>query len=186
MNKLKLICITFLLVLSQFSGAESPGPEELAREYFSVMQEEGMTSIGRFMHPQALEDFKAMILPIYQAEADGGQRQLLNMTFGEGMDIETLTTLSPQKFINGFMHIIAAQFGDAKITFDKLEVLGTISEGEARHVLTRVSVGANEIAVTEFEVLSFIPYQNTWRLQLNGKITGMARALRSQMLSGSQ
>lgn len=178
-----LVLIAVLLI-SNNALAQTSHPEDVAREYFRTMQAEGMTSIGSFMHPQALRDFKQMLIPVYEFEAESGQRQLMDLTFGQLATIADLRRLSPAAFMNGFMRLVAAELGDVKISFDKLEILGTIAEGEARHVLTRMTVGAGDLAVTQFEVLSFLPYGEGWRLQLNGKMKGMAKVLRSSIGRG--
>lgn len=169
----------FSILLSHLSFAETP--EDVAQAYFNAMQSEGMTSIGRFMHPQALDQFKRMLLPVYQFEAGTGGRDLINMTFGAESNIDKLTTMVPEDFMNGFMNIVAAQMGTTQLSFDKLEILGTVAEKEDRHVLTRITIGADELSVTQFEVLSFKPFQDTWRLQLNGEMQGIVNQLRASI-----
>jgi len=169
------------LLICTTAFAKSSTPEDLAKEYFAAMQTEGMASTGRFMHPKALSEFKAMLMPVYEAEANSGQRQLMDITFGKDMGISALEEMAPAAFMNGFMNLVATQLGDVKISFDRIEVLGTVEEGNARHVLTRMTVGAGDLAVTQFEVLSFLPYNDSWRLQLNGEMKGLAKTLRTQI-----
>lgn len=167
-----------------FSGpaaGDGKGPQALAIDYFNAMKNEGMTSLGRFMHPLALAEFKSMLLPVYQMEANSGQRDLMEITFGKSTTIETLRGLDPEDFMNGFMNLVTAQLTDTRIRFNNLEVLGTIEEGDARHVLTRMTIGAGDLDMTEFEILSFLPYQQSWRLQLNGELMGMAQALQREL-----
>lgn len=161
--------------------AQETNPESLAKEYFKVMEEDGMTSVARFMHPEALENFKSMMLPVFEFEAESGDRQLMDLTFGATMDIAKLKNTDSENFMNGFMNIIAEQLGSVKVSFDELEILGTISEGTDRHVLTRMTIGVGELSVTKFEVLSFKPYEGGWRLQLNGKMKGIANTLRASI-----
>jgi hypothetical protein len=45
-----------------------------------------------------------------------------------------------------------------------------------------MTVGANElISLTQFEVLSFVPYEDTWRLELTGELRSLAESLRSAL-----
>jgi hypothetical protein len=174
----------FVAVVSLSSmrvGAQEDELEFIARAYFEVLQTEGMTSVGQFMHPNALVEFKDMLLPVFEAEASAGDAQLRAVTFGNQATIDDVRNQDPESFMNGFMNIIAAQAGDIRISFDKLEVLGVVPEGEQRHVLTRITVGADQLELTEFEVLSFIPFEGSWRLQLNGEMKGLAAALASQL-----
>ena len=75
--------------------------------------------------------------------------------------------------------LLEMQPGAAQMRFDKLEMLGSVSEKEARHVLARLTIGAGEFSVEQMEVLSFIPFEDTWRLQLNGQMKGLASAMRA-------
>jgi hypothetical protein len=169
------------LSLCGFCSAQGNNPESLAQEYFNVMEQEGMTAVARFMHPDALASFKSMILPVFEFADESGDRQLMDLTFGTEMEVAELKGIDPESFMNGFMNIVAAQLGTTKLSFDKLEILGTISEGPDRHVLTRMTVGVGELSVTQFEVLSFKPHESTWRLQLNGQMKGLANTLRSNL-----
>ncbi|MBU0985484.1 MAG: hypothetical protein KKA42_16545 [candidate division Zixibacteria bacterium] len=181
-----IMMLTFVLLLiasqtSSVQGGREETPEALAEEYFAVLQTEGMSAVGRFMHPDALSDFKDMLVPVFRLQIETGQRQLLSLTFGDSVEVADLDAMDPTAFFNGFMNVITALPDGLQPSFDKLEVLGTIEEGQARHVLTRVSVGAGEMAITAFEVLSFIPYEDSWRLQLSGKMKGLAQQLQASM-----
>jgi len=155
--------------------------EAITRQYFNTLETEGFVSIGRYMHPEALSDFKEMVLPVFISEAESGQRQLLDITFGAPAEVDDLSALAPEEFMNGFMNLVAAQAGSALVSFDKLDILGTVSEGDDIHVLTRTTVLAGELEITGFEVLSFRPYEGSWGLLLNGEMKGIAAALRANL-----
>jgi len=176
-----LIAFTAMTSILATSVKAEDNPEAVAQAYFAAMQSEGLLSSTRFMHPIALAEFKSMLMPVYTAENAAGGRQLLDVTFSSDVRFTDLQAMDPATFMNGFMSLVVAQTGDAPITFDKLEVLGTISENESRHVLTRMTLGTGELAITQFEVLSFLPYEQTWLLQLNGDMKGLATALRSNL-----
>lgn len=179
-NLLTLVLALCLALLGSQTHAQE-SPEEAAEDYFQAMQNEGLLATSRFMHPSALAEFKAMVMPVYDAEHASGGRQLLDMTFSPGLDYAQLQAMDPMDFLNGFMTVVTAQNGNVPLQFDKLEVLGTIAEGEIRHVLTRVTMGAGDMALSQIEVLSFLPYEDTWLLQLNMDLKGLATALRSNL-----
>lgn len=170
-----------VLLIGNIVHAENNDPKAVAREYFHVLQNEGLTSIGRFMHPEALSDFKEMALPVYEFEAELGQRQLMDATFGRLNNISDLRDMEPSVFMNGFISLVAAQVGGSKLHFDKMDILGVVEEGKFRHVLTRITIGVGELAITQFEVLSFVPYKGNWYLQLNAEIQGIAKTLRESI-----
>jgi hypothetical protein len=175
------LLLPMLLVVSGVGYAQESGPETVAKQYFAVLQRDGLTAVGRFMHPEALEKFRSMMLPVYEAEAGAGRNELRSVTFGSQSTIADVRALDPVQFVNGFMNLVAAQTGGSRISFDTLEIVGVVAEGDQRHVLARITVGVEELRITEFEVLSFAPYEGGWRLQLNGEMQGLAAALRARM-----
>ena len=178
-NTLLLTLIAALAVSYNCSAQDSV--EDIANQYFTTLQAEGMTSVGKYMHPDALVNFKEMLLPIYKGEAETGKRQLLDVTFGKDSTVDDLESLDPELFMNGFMNLVALQAGTSSVTFDKLEIVGSVKEGEDIHVLSRITVGAGEAEITQFEILSFKPYKGTWRLQLNGKMKGIAASIKANL-----
>lgn len=178
---LTLLVTAFCTAILAMNAHAQDTPESVAAEYFEAMQTQGIAASTGFMHPSALAEFKSMVMPVYQAEHESGTRQLLDMTFTQDVEFDELAAMDPVQFMNGFMSVVTAQTGNVPLNFDKLEVLGTIPEGQARHVLTRMTVGVGELAITQFEVLSFLPYEETWRLQLNMEWRGLAAALRSNL-----
>ncbi|TQV77730.1 hypothetical protein [Denitrobaculum tricleocarpae] len=180
--KLRTAC---LLALSLFvatpAAANDAELETLARDYFASVQSEGVGAIASALHPDALAEFRAMILPIFEAEAESGQPNFTNAVFGGPKTIDEIRALDPEAFIGAFMSFLGQQMQNLNVKFDQIDILGSVPEGEVRHVLARVTVGAGEISVTEMEVLSFTPYEDTWRLQLNGELKGIATALRGSI-----
>lgn len=173
--------VTTLAGAGKLAAAPMSGPEALAESYFLSMRDKGFASAVDFMHPKALEDFKAMLLPVFEAEAESGKRDLLNATFGSQADIDDVRSAEPYGFMKAFMNIVMAMAGDVDIQFRKIEILGSIREGEIVHVLARMTVGADDLAITKMEVISFRPHGDTWAMLLNGEMEGMAKALRARM-----
>ena len=170
-------------------SAESPeslavpaeSPESIAEEYFAAMQREGLTATVRFMHPDALAEFKTMMLPVYEAEAQAGESSLLSATFGPSSTLATVKESRPEAFMSAVMNLVIAQTGAEQLSFDKIEILGVVPEMDQRHVLTRISAEASGVGFAQIEVLSFLPFEDTWRLQLSLEMRGLAAALLSGM-----
>ncbi|MCP4706774.1 MAG: hypothetical protein GY865_19425 [candidate division Zixibacteria bacterium] len=181
MISIRMVVVLILFSICMLAYGDDKGPESLAEKYFNTLQTDGVTSVGQFLHPDALAEFKNMMLPIIEAEANSGQHQLKDVLFGDSATVAEIKEMDHMDFMNSCMNLIAIQMGSANISFDKMEILGTIEEGDARHVVTRIAIGADELAITQFEVLSFMPYEDTWRLQLSGKMKGLAATLRANM-----
>ncbi|GAB1264058.1 hypothetical protein NBRC116493_09090 [Aurantivibrio infirmus] len=179
MKFIKLIFVLTIMMFTAQAYSQSNSPEILAKQYFEALQDEGLPATVEFMHPDALKRFKEMLVPVFEVESESGQRQLLDMTFGASASITDVKNSEPKQFFSSFMNLVAAQMGDTKLSFGKLEVLGTIAEGEQRHVLTRITVGADDVAATSMEIVSFLPYEDSWAMQLSGDIEGLANSMRS-------
>jgi len=185
MNHTKSVILSaIILMLGTISYGGNETPEELAKQYFNALQEEGMTAMGKFMHPDALEELKVMLLEVFETAEAGGGSEIIQKAFGDSASISDIKQMDAQAFFNAFINILTASLGERglSISFDKLEVLGTVEEDKIRHVLTRVTVGAGETAMTQMEVLSFMPYEDSWRLQLSGKIKGIINAIQARLI----
>ncbi|MEM8931157.1 MAG: hypothetical protein AAGE94_08275, partial [Acidobacteriota bacterium] len=73
---------------------------------------------------------------------------------------------TPEDFFSGFIRMIEAQMEGAELEFDELDVLGHVPEGDNVHVLTRMTVGVEELSMTQLEIVSMRPFGNSWRMQL--------------------
>jgi hypothetical protein len=181
---LRAIILVVIFVTLNFAicFAKTDSPEQLAVMYFEAMKTEGLTKVAHFIHPEALIEFKSMMLPIYEYEIESGSRQFTDLSFGNQTSIADIKAMAPESFMNNFMNIVAIQTGTVKIDFENIEVLGSVIEGNNRHVLTRMTIGAGELNMKKLEVLSFRPYNDGWKLQLNGEVKGMAKVLRANLV----
>jgi len=90
--------------------------------------------------------------------------------------------MPPADFMRGFMKISDAQSKSMNVSFGDLKILGSVKEGDVVHLLTKHSAGTKDYSLTELEILSLKPYQNSWRVLLSGKLEGMAQAIKTQIL----
>lgn len=173
------IVITALTFLPTPSAAETP--EDVANRYFEALQEHGLSAVGDFLHPDGLAKFKQMMMPVVSFVDEQGDAPMLAAFFA-GATIEEVEAMLPADFMSGFLSIITAQTEElGAIHFDEIEVLGSLKEADDLvHVLTRVTVGVGELAMTDMEVVSVRPYEGSWRILLTGELEGLARTLRVQ------
>jgi hypothetical protein len=171
--------VSALLVLA--TAAQADTPEESARAYFNALKSTGLGAVADFTHPAELQRFKAMVLPIYQAEAQAGQGELRKLTFGAEATLAQVESAEPAAFMRGFMNIIASRAGAVGLQFESIEVLGSVAEGETVHVLTRMRMAASPMTITKMEVVSLKKQGEDWKLMLSGQFEGMAQALAGRM-----
>jgi hypothetical protein len=72
------------------------------------------------------------------------------------------------------------------VSFESLQVLGTIPEGEKRHVVARIKVGAAPLTVTSMDVLTLELHEGQWMIMLNSQLEGMAAMLSANLAFASE
>jgi hypothetical protein len=167
-----LLALSFATIVN----AQLQKPEEAVREYFLALKARGLSEVADYMHPSELTRFKDLALPIFQAEAEAGQALLREATFGKGSSLDDVRKSDPRTFMANFMKLIGASAG-IQPTFDAVEVLGALPEGQLMHVVTRTKVSSPPVSVTAMEVVSLKVHDGRWMLMLSGKLEGIAQAL---------
>ena len=72
----------------------------------------------------------------------------------------------------------------AAVRFDRIDVLGSVREGEIAHVVTRIHVGADALSIRKMNVISAKPWMGGWKLMLTGEMQGLQQML--QMMAAKQ
>ncbi len=169
-----LFCLTLLPV---FGGSA----KERALEYFTVLKAGEYDRTASFFSPQALGDFREMMsfLDEIPEEAAG---QVFGVFFGEEATKETVKEMSNDEFFGSFITFTLKQAeATGNLSFDKIEVLGEVVEGDVVHVLTRNKVTVGEIEVEAMEVMSFEKVEGEWMALLQGSMKGMAAQMRASL-----
>jgi hypothetical protein len=176
-----LLCLN---LASLCALAEVATPEQRAQAYFEALQSGGLPSVTRFLHPAERTRFRDLLLPVYQSEADAGRDDLMAATFGREMTMAQLRTLDPSEFCTQFLGAIGGSMAGV-VSFESLQVLGTIPEGEKRHVVARIKVGAAPLTVTSMDVLTLELHEGQWMIMLNSQLEGMAAMLSANLAFAS-
>ncbi len=155
-------------------------PEDVAQAYVRAIQTKGLSAIPEFIHPDELARFQKMLLPIVTAPESAMGQNLKAAFFGSQATSESVRAMKPEDFMRGFVRFAENQTKSMNVTIDRSEILGAVREGKTIHLVTRTSVGAGDLKLTQLEVVSLIPYKGSWKLLLTGKLEGMAQALKSQ------
>jgi hypothetical protein len=175
------IAIAFVLISGGAWAAPAAKPETVVQAYFVALQQNGMSSVVEYMHPDELVRFRDMLLPILAAEDADRKRDLRGAVFGALATLRDAEAATPSEFMAAFMNFASAQMGDVKPSFDKIEVLGSVPEGEVVHVVTRLHIGNGELAMRQMQVISVKPAGDVWRLMLSGEIEGFAQTVKARM-----
>ncbi len=147
--------------------------EQVAAESYARMRAGAWDAAAETFDPAALKHFREMVGPIIEGPLGEG---MIGMFYGTGKTADDIRKMNDMAFFAGFMRNVV---GDAGARLEAQEILGSVPEGADRlHLVTRASVEAMDIRITQMEVVTMNRTSQGWRLALSGKFDGIAQALR--------
>ena len=162
---------------SAVSESDAKAATEAATAYLNALKDGGFGAAPAYLHPEALERFKALVMPALDAESARGTRSLLNATFGREATFAAARSADPADFMARFVRVVSARDPDAAPRFSALTALGVVPEGERLHVLVRLGAGSGPDAPERLEVVSLLADGHGWKVLLDGRLEGIAGAL---------
>lgn len=169
-----------LLLASVVPALAAETPEQVCAQYLAAIKQHGIVAMSEFIHPDEFARFKNLMMPIFEAGDAAEREDLRRGFFGESATPESVAAMPPADFTRAVMAVLDAQLKTKKVSFGNADVLGAVKEGEIVHMVTRASVAAGDVTLTQLEVVSLKPSGDTWRLLLSGQIEGMAQGLRAR------
>jgi hypothetical protein len=146
--------------------------------YLNALKDGGFGAAPAYLHPQALERFKTLVMPRLDQEQARGTRTLLNATFGRDASFAAAKAADPADFMTRFVRVVIARDPQAAPRFGTLTPLGVVAEGDRLHVLVRLGSAVGEPgAEGRVEVVSLLPDGKTWKVLLDRRLEEMAIAL---------
>lgn len=185
-------CLSSALLLAlALSGAPAraaepaASPESVVQSYTAALQAGDYLKSTDLMHPEALEKFRGMLLPVI--ESAGEQSVQLLALFQGVADIPALKKLSPAQFFASFLGGLTAANPAVlqALSSGNMTPLGSVAEGDLLHVVCRTSLDFQGIKVNKMNVVSLKRAAGGWRVLLSGEIEGMAEALRKAVASAT-
>lgn len=174
-----LCALIAVLLLPAGLGAQAATetPEEVVRQYTEAMRGGEWQTAARLMHPEALEQFRRMLLPAFETETPG--RELRDQFF-DGLPSSRIRHLSDttffERFFRGMMTLSPELLG--VVQGSEVTMVGHVSEGQdIAHVVYRMQMKMDELTVTRLDVMSVKRHGPTWRALLTGSMEGLAAAL---------
>lgn len=143
-------------------------------QYMAAMQKDGLASATRFLHPEALAQFKQMFL----ASMAGGLRDHeLRRAFGESATFESVQEIPPAEFVEKMF--ANSPVNDAMNQLVSDDILGAVREGELWHVITRTTADVAGSRVTTVAVTTLKRDGSTWKPLLATTTVPLPGAARS-------
>jgi hypothetical protein len=156
-------------------------PEDVARAYFKALQDRGMSIVVDFMHSGEMAKFKSIFIAVMEKEATTGKRELVSLLFGEQATLAEVKALSPKEFMSVFMQKASGLLPKKTFTFEKQDMIGSLSEGELMHVVARIEVGIWPVAIKKMVVVSMKRDGDEWKLLLTEELDGLLQTLQSDL-----
>jgi hypothetical protein len=159
--------------------AQTPTPAQVAGDIMAAVRATDWGRMATLMDTGALRQLHALLEPILTLDDPevAGMRQTM---FGFAT-LEAARAATDSAVFVGLMRFTTSQqagLADA-MRSAQFAVLGTVPEGrDTMHVVGRISLTVESIAVTNMEVISLVRAGATWRGLLKGDVTAMASALR--------
>ena len=170
-----LVALVLPAALRAQSATETP--EDVVRQYTEAMRGGEWNTAARLMHPEALEQFRRMLMPAFETDTPG--RELRDQFF-DGLSFTRIRHLSDTTFFERFFRGMMTLSPDLVGVVQGAEVtmVGHVSEGDdMAHVVYRMQMRMDELTVTRLDVMSVKRHGNTWRGLLTGSMEGLAAAL---------
>ena len=183
------ILTVLVVITSTLAGDEKleklQTPESAAQSYIEAMKQGSIKGYTKHMHPEALEKFRNMMLPIVeQTEKEDAEDVKEILSIFEGIDnTATLRKLSPEDFFISFYEGITKLQPGLKqmMTNTRNEIIGHVNEGDnVAHVVIRVTVPTVGASVSTISVISLQKHESDWRVLLPAQITGIANVIKQR------
>jgi hypothetical protein len=174
-----------VLVVVASATAQTETPEQVAQQYMDAVRSTDWGRAAGLMHPVALQQLRDLLDPLLTlggAEADGVRQQVFGFTSREAAVAASDSAI----FASLLTFTMSQQAGLADaMRSTQFRVLGTVTEGrDTVHVLGRISMTVQGLAVAQMEVVSVMRFGQTWRGLLKGDFAAMASALRAAVQRG--
>ena len=173
---LALLLATFM-ALAAIPVQAAATPEAAVKEYMAALQKDGMSAVSHHLHPDELKRFKEMLLPLFRKDA-AGKSEAIRGIFGPEATLISVEAMPPAEVMNGVMRLVGDQLKEA--SFGAVEIIGTVSENDIVHVVTRIETKVKEIKMRNMTVVSTKKSGAEWKLMLTGELEGLAAALSAQ------
>jgi len=144
---------------------------------------------AELMHPEALQDFKDLLVSVLEAtgETDRATQMGLVSFFDGARDAEAVIALEPEELFAAFMRGVVSQSPQMREAFAGVdfEIIGTVYEGnDLAHVVYRMQMSLEGLDMTQVDVVSLRRSGTDWRMLLTGEFEGLAEQLKLTIPDG--
>jgi len=184
MRALRVIAV---LCLCWSSQVLSQSPEDSASSYFAALKASDIKALALAMHPDALSQFKSLIVPLLDNPPNEHIVPELVAFYGV-KSVDELMQLSPIAFYSAFQSGLAKRNPDlaARIAQSKYQVLGHVLDGDLSHVVYRAAMSIDSSDISQVAVITLQRRGSEWGVLLSQDIKAMEASLRRAAWGNAQ
>lgn len=173
---LRLPLLLAVLLLAARPAAAQATPEALAERYFQTMRAGDWKANAALMHPEALESFRSMLIPILEIDESGEVARMLGVA-----NNDAVAKLAPAAFYEHFLTGMMGQQAELKtiLAGSEADIVGHVMEGDTAHVVYRMNMEINGATVSKLTVISARRDGGVWKALLTGDMENLAGMLRT-------
>jgi hypothetical protein len=154
-------------------------PEAVAKQLMSTLSAGDFAANAALMHPSALATFRRFVVGLSASDSSGAT---LKQVFGVSSSAALDTLSDAQLYARFFGAMVAAQPEmSATIRSATYDVIGHVNEApDLAHVVYRMTMTVDGIAVRKVTVLTLRRYGTTWRAMLTTDLENLISRLSAQ------
>jgi hypothetical protein len=155
----------------------SETPEQVTDRFITAMRAADWQGMASLMHQNALKEMRQLLAGVFEAPNAGPIRQqLLGVT-----TLQQAQALSDTAVFAALMRMTTQDADVAELLKSaKVQVLGHVNEGaDTVHVVYRMAMTINGIAITKMDVMSLARSPVGWRGLLKGDFSALAAGIRA-------
>jgi hypothetical protein len=159
---LTLLILALRLALPASASEETP--QRVVEQYHRDYLANGWVALTKYLHPEELARSQHGFLTGIPDNA--ASRRSLAELYGQDVTLARLRESSPEQFIRPILVAMQASLDRARLRVTELQVLGTVEEGDLRHVVYRWRSETPQLKMSQIEVRTLRQHQGSWRLLL--------------------
>jgi hypothetical protein len=181
MKPFGLALIATLTVAPSLLG-QAP-PEAAAEAFGASLRANDWRAAARLMHPDALHQLRGLLMPLLSSPEGG---QVGTQLFGIASSAQLASTPDTVLFAT-FLEKVMAQQGLADVLKSaSVTPLGHVNQpGDTVLVVSRMVMSMNELTISSFDVMPFLPYRGAYRGLLKADFTNLITMLQARLGKGS-
>jgi hypothetical protein len=184
------LCLPPLLTFATLCPAGEPKPhrddaaiEKVVAAAMAAGRKMDWKGYAELVHPEGLEDYKSMWLPVLRAAAKEGRDKQADLlrTFDKATDLKSVMALKPKEFFVSSMKGLASQFSATAVNPLNADekIIGTVHEGDDQaYVVIRTLRKFDGAVMTRVEVVALKRSGTEWKMMPPDSIRILAETFR--------